>query len=94
MAEDQIPLLIFMKARMKVHFFLVIRIDCNLEKLWLSSFGSSRGTLTLDEGAAEAITKKGKSILPVGITKVEGKFHRGDLIICNNSIQRSLQRYK
>ena len=61
-------------------------------KLWLSSFGSSCGTLTLDEGAAEAITKKGKSILPVGITKVEGKFHRGDLIICNNSNSEELAR--
>ena len=48
--------------------------------------------MTLDEGAAEAITKKGKSILPVGITKVEGKFHRGDLIICNNSNSEELAR--
>ena len=54
-------------------------------KLWLASFGSSRGTLTLDDGASEAITQKGRSILPVGITEITGEFNRGDLITCLNA---------
>jgi glutamate 5-kinase len=61
-------------------------------KLWLSSFGSSCGTLTLDDGASEAITKKGRSVLPVGVTEVDGQFNRGDLITCLNSDSRELAR--
>ena len=61
-------------------------------KLWLSSFGSSCGTLTLDDGASEAITKKGRSVLPVGIKEVEGEFNRGDLITCLNSDSKELAR--
>ena len=73
--------------------FLLSKKDAlQSRKLWLSSFGTSRGTLTLDDGAAEAITKQGKSILPVGIIKVEGEFNRGDLIICNNSNSKELAR--
>ena len=58
----------------------------------ISSFGSSCGNLILDNGASEAITKKGKSILPVGITEVEGKFNRGDLITCLDSDSKELAR--
>jgi len=54
-------------------------------KLWLASFGSSCGTVILDDGASEAISKKGKSILPVGIIEVIGEFNRGDLITCLNA---------
>ena len=61
-------------------------------KLWISSFGSSRGILILDDGASEAITKKGKSVLPVGITEVEGKFNRGDLITCHGSDSNELAK--
>ena len=33
-------------------------------------------------GASEAILNTGKSLLPVGITKVEGQFDRGEVISC------------
>ncbi len=36
--------------------------------------------LTLDEGATNALLKKGKSLLPSGITTVEGEFKRGDVV--------------
>ena len=72
--------------------FLSNKDTLQSRKLWLSSFGSSYGNLILDNGASEAITKKGKSILPVGITKVEGKFNRGDLITCLDLDSKELAR--
>ena len=72
--------------------FLSNKDTLQSRKLWLLSFGSSCGSLTLDEGASEAITKQGRSVLPVGITEVEGQFNRGDLITCLNADSKELAR--
>ncbi|WP_460032491.1 glutamate 5-kinase [Megalodesulfovibrio paquesii] len=41
------------------------------------------GTLTVDDGAAHALTTNGKSLLPIGVCGVEGSFGRGALVrIC------------
>ena len=53
-------------------------------KLWISSFGSVSGTLKLDDGAIEALSRKGKSLLSVGITDVVGNFNKGDLVRCTD----------
>ena len=50
-------------------------------KLWIASQGSPSGTLVLDEGAVNAISLKGSSLLPVGIKEVQGEIKRGSLII-------------
>ena len=42
----------------------------------------ARGCLRLDEGAARALTRFGKSLLPVGVTAVAGDFSRGELVTC------------
>jgi len=34
----------------------------------------------VDSGAREALVKRNKSLLPVGILKVEGKFNNGDIV--------------
>ena len=49
----------------------------NLHKVWLTSLTAS-GRITCDEGAQNAITNQGKSLLPKGITAVEGHFQEGD----------------
>lgn len=51
-------------------------------KRWIaSSEGFAKGALHLDAGAAEAVTRsKAASILPVGVTQVEGDFERDDLV--------------
>ena len=38
------------------------------------------GRLVIDDGAAEALQKRGKSLLPGGILEVEGSFDKGDLV--------------
>lgn len=61
-------------------------------KLWISSFGSVSGTLILDDGACDAITNQGKSLLPVGIIEVQGEFNKGDLIKCSDSDGKEVAR--
>ena len=49
---------------------------------WIAFTLRSRGKLFLDDGAKNAIVSQGKSLLPSGITKVEGDFEVGDPVIC------------
>ena len=51
-------------------------------KQWIASHLNPLGKLWLDQGATDAIQHKGKSLLSIGIVKVEGKFKRGDVINC------------
>jgi glutamate 5-kinase len=52
----------------------------NARKQWLADHLQICGTVTLDAGAAHALRNEGKSLLPVGITKVSGKFERGTVV--------------
>ena len=40
----------------------------------------ARGRLVIDEGAVEAISRRGRSLLPVGVREVGGEFHTGDAV--------------
>jgi glutamate 5-kinase len=49
-------------------------------KLWLRYGKPARGRLEIDEGAARVLRERGSSLLPVGITKVEGSFEAGEAV--------------
>lgn len=49
-------------------------------KLWLKYAKPSRGRLVVDDGAARVLGERGSSLLPVGITAVEGSFDAGDAV--------------
>ncbi|HHJ11745.1 MAG TPA: glutamate 5-kinase [Chromatiales bacterium] len=51
-------------------------------KQWLGSQLRSAGTLHLDAGAVTVLREAGSSLLPVGVTAVEGEFRRGDMVTC------------
>ncbi len=51
-------------------------------KRWLESHLQIRGVLHLDDGAARVVTQSGRSLLPVGVVKVEGRFGRGEMVSC------------
>ncbi|MCP5158387.1 MAG: glutamate 5-kinase [Gammaproteobacteria bacterium] len=51
-------------------------------KQWLAVQLQVRGRLHLDAGAVRALRTAGKSLLPVGVTAIEGQFARGDLVAC------------
>ncbi len=46
--------------------------------LWLKHAAVARGSLNLDKGAVEAVVRRHASLLPAGITGVEGSFDAGD----------------
>lgn len=46
---------------------------------WISGVVSRHGAVRIDAGAAQAL-KAGKSLLPVGVTQIEGQFERGETI--------------
>jgi glutamate 5-kinase len=52
----------------------------NARLLWLAHASSARGRLVLDAGAVTAILEKGVSLLPAGVTAVEGEFSAGDTV--------------
>ncbi|HET9185406.1 MAG TPA: glutamate 5-kinase [Solirubrobacterales bacterium] len=49
-------------------------------KLWLKYAKPARGRLVVDAGAARVLRESGSSLLPVGISAVEGSFEAGDAI--------------
>jgi len=49
-------------------------------KRWIAIQDNMHGSLTVDDGAAEAITQSGKSLLSAGITEAEGDFEEGDVV--------------
>lgn len=66
-------------------------------KRWLAGQLQVRGTLHLDQGAADVVRLQHKSLLPVGVTGVDGEFKRGDMVACvdpaGNEVARGLTNY-
>lgn len=52
-----------------------------VRKQWIRGMMAPKGFVHIDEGAVEAL-KGGASLLPAGVTKVDGSFSRGDLVAC------------
>jgi glutamate 5-kinase len=46
--------------------------------MWLAYAARTHGRLVLDDGAVRAVVERGKSLLPAGVTAVEGEFEAGD----------------
>ncbi len=49
-------------------------------KRWMADQLQLRGSVTVDDGAAVKLRDAGKSLLPIGMTGVNGQFSRGDVI--------------
>ena len=49
-------------------------------KRWMADHLQLRGAVTVDHGAAAKVRGEGKSLLPIGMTAVDGDFSRGDVI--------------
>lgn len=61
-------------------------------KRWIASQLQTRGRVLLDAGAARALREAGRSLLPIGITAVEGEFRRGDIVACVDPDGREIAR--
>jgi glutamate 5-kinase len=49
-------------------------------KRWIGFSAQPRGKLHLDAGACQALLEQGSSLLPIGISRLEGQFEKGDVI--------------
>ncbi|MEY2952696.1 MAG: glutamate 5-kinase, partial [Pseudomonadota bacterium] len=66
-------------------------------KQWMVDHLQMRGAVTIDDGAVAKLRDEGKSLLPIGMTAVEGDFSRGDVIAVRSpagaEIARGLANY-
>ncbi len=60
--------------------------------LWLAHAAVARGRLKLDEGAVTAVTVRRASLLPAGITGVEGSFESGDPVDLTDEAGKTVAR--
>ena len=67
-----------------------------VRKQWIAGLLKPAGTLHVDAGAVKAL-RGGKSLLPAGVTRVEGRFDRGDAVVVRDAagseIARGLSAY-
>ena len=77
--------------------FLPLAEHLNSRKYWIAFTLRPRGRLLIDDGAKEALIRDGKSLLPSGVTQVEGDFALGDPVTCvdaaGNAIAKGLVNY-
>lgn len=66
-------------------------------KRWIGFTITPRGKLHLDSGAVKAVEHNGRSLLPIGVTRIEGSFEKGELVslmdVDGNEFARGLTNY-
>ena len=66
-------------------------------KQWIADHLQLRGALVVDEGAVAKLRGAGTSLLPIGMTRVEGVFARGDVVAIRDAagaeVARGLANY-
>jgi glutamate 5-kinase len=77
-------------------WFVADESPVTVRKQWIAGMLKPAGTLHVDAGAAKAL-RGGKSLLPAGVTRVEGRFDRGDAVVVRDpdgsEIARGLAAY-
>jgi glutamate 5-kinase len=61
-------------------------------KQWMADHLQLRGAVLVDEGAAQRLLQSGVSLLPIGVTEVQGEFARGDVIAVRSATGKELAR--
>ncbi len=65
-------------------FFAPQTSSLNSRKQWIGFTLRPKGEIRVDDGAVQALTRRGKSLLPSGIHGVSGTFLPGDPVSCTN----------
>jgi glutamate 5-kinase len=61
-------------------WFMTAANPVTSRKRWIAGTLEAKGTLTIDAGAVAAL-RAGKSLLPAGVVRVDGRFARGDAVV-------------
>jgi glutamate 5-kinase len=69
-------------------FFVPTKKKLPSRKGWIAFNLKPQGTLVIDDGAVNALLKNGKSLLPSGITDVDGDFSVGSAVVFRSQANR------
>lgn len=72
--------------------FHALKTPLESRKKWILAGAKLQGLVVVDDGAAQALTGNGRSLLPAGIVAVKGKFKRGDTIGITTKDEKELAR--
>jgi glutamate 5-kinase len=61
-------------------WFMTAANPVTSRKRWIAGTLEAKGTVTIDAGAVAAL-RRGKSLLPAGVVRVDGQFARGDAVV-------------
>jgi len=73
-------------------FFQANQNPMQSRKCWIAYNTLTKGEITIDDGAREALVEHRKSLLPAGITSVEGLFEKGDIVLIVDSLGNEVAR--
>lgn len=77
--------------------FLAHGRNVPLRKRWIAFSVQPRGRLFVDDGAKRAVTRRGGSLLPIGVVSSDGDFRKGDVVaLCDaegHEFARGLTNY-
>ncbi len=77
-------LLGFFEGRRRGTYFVPKSRRMASRKCWIALTLAPKGSLVIDEGAVRALRENGKSLLPIGVTRVEGEFEEGAPVAFKN----------
>ena len=72
-------------------WFLPEASPLSARKKWIKGSLKSSGSLVVDDGAVRALSS-GKSLLPAGVTAIDGEFKRGDVVDVKDKVGKLLAR--
>jgi glutamate 5-kinase len=72
-------------------WFLTPANPVTARKKWIAGSLEPKGTLTIDAGAVAAL-RRGRSLLPAGVVRVDGQFARGDAVIIRGPDSKEIAR--
>ena len=78
-------------GRARCSWFVPDASPLSARKKWIRGSLKPAGTLIVDDGAVRALSA-GKSLLPAGVTNVDGEFRRGDVVDVKDRLGRVLAR--
>jgi glutamate 5-kinase len=85
------PLKAMLNGGTRCTWFVAADEPVAARKRWIAGSLAPKGTFTVDDGAADAL-RHGKSLLPAGVTAIEGRFDRGDAVVVKDSHGHELAR--
>jgi len=72
-------------------WFLARSTPLAARKRWIAGSLDANGALVIDDGAVAAL-KSGRSLLPAGVSEVEGVFDRGDTVVIRDARGEAIGR--